>query len=199
MAFSVLFVCTGNICRSPMAERLLRVRVDPAARVAVSSVGTSGLTGYPMDAPSAEALRELGGNPDGHVARRFTPALIDAADLILTAETSHRSIVVQSDPLTFRRAFTLREFGRLGADLGLLDELPTEEALRDRVEEVAAQRGIVDAREAGVDEIGDPYGAPIAVARLCGAQIVDAVDAAIAALGLTGCANAGDAYARIAD
>ncbi|MFN2560552.1 MAG: low molecular weight phosphatase family protein, partial [Jatrophihabitans sp.] len=49
VAFAVLFVCTGNVCRSPLAERLMRARLAPGLPVAVSSAGTMGLSGYPID------------------------------------------------------------------------------------------------------------------------------------------------------
>ena len=184
MTFSVLFVCTGNICRSPMAERLFRARVDPAVPITAASGGTAGLPDWPMDAPSALALRELGGDPDGHAGRRLTEAMVADADLILTAETTHRSVIVQADPPAFRRAFTLREFGRLGAALGPLGAPVTVSALRERVGEVAAQRGNAEPAEPGADDIGDPFGAPLTVARMCAAEVAAAVDLVIGALGL---------------
>jgi len=138
VTFSVLFVCTGNICRSPMAERLFRARVDPAVPITAASAGTAGLPDWPMDAPSALALREFGGDPEGHAGRRLTETMVADADLILTAETTHRSVIVQADPPAFRRAFTLREFGRLGAALGPLGAPVTVDALRERVGEVDA-------------------------------------------------------------
>src|ERR1700676_2814118 len=91
VTFNVMFVCTGNICRSPMAERLFASRVDPTLPIATSSSGPNGLDGWPMDATCARALREIGGNPDGHRGRLRDAGLIDASQLILTAETGHRN------------------------------------------------------------------------------------------------------------
>ncbi len=120
MSFRVLFVCTGNVCRSPAAE-LLFARAAVGYDIASASAGTNGLTGHGVDDPTAYALKEIGVDPSRHVAQRLTPALMNAADLILTATTEHRSVVVQQMPLGFRRTFTLREFARLGAELDPLD------------------------------------------------------------------------------
>ncbi len=191
----MLFVCTGNICRSPMAERLFAARIDSGRPVIASSAGTAGATGFPMDAPAAQVLRELGGDSGGHVARRLDPALIAESDLILTGQTSHRSAVVLADPLAFRRVFALREFGRLGAGLPSLPGTATEDQLRLGVLEVALQRGVAPA--ADMDEIDDPFGASMRVMRACGLQIADAVDAAVAVLGLARLSSPADGRARI--
>ncbi len=167
-----------------MAERLFRARVDPAWSLVATSAGTAGLTDRPMDAPSARALRELGGEPDGHFGRRLTQTMVAAADLILTAELAHRSVIVRADPRAFRRTFTLREFGRLGAALGPLAVPVSADGLRDRVGVVAAERGnTVPAGPEG-DDIDDPYGAAIDVARLRAAEVSAAIDEMIGALGL---------------
>jgi protein-tyrosine phosphatase len=184
MRFVVLFVCTGNICRSPMAERLFEARTDPALPLRTASAGTSGLTGWSMDAPSALVLRELGGDPDGHSALRLSRRLIAGADLILTAEIEHRDEVVRGGRSAERRTFTLREFGRLGAGLGHLAQPPSADDLRARVADIAAIRAVLPPVGPEMHNIADPYGAAMDVVRACGNQTAAAVDAVIEALGL---------------
>ncbi len=137
-----------------------------------------------MDPPSAQALRELGADPDGHAGRWLTPTMVADADLILTADLAQRSVVLQADPLAFRRTFTLREFGRLGAALGPLAAPVSVDELRRRVGAVAAERGNTVSAEPGGDDIDDPYGAAIEVARLRAGEVSAAVDEMIGALGL---------------
>lgn len=187
MAFAVLFVCTGNICRSPMAERLFAAQLPSGLPVVAASAGTRALVGHGMDTPSLIALRELGGDSSGHVARLFTSALAESSDLILTAESAHRARVVEANPLAFRKTFTMREFARLGAGLGPLTVETTgdtTDALRARVGDVAGRRGWAEAGAPGADEIGDPFGASLKIARGCARTVSDAVGGIIAALGL---------------
>jgi len=189
VSFSVLFVCTGNICRSPAAERLFRARLPAGADVTVSSAGTQGLVGRPMDGPSALALRELGVDADRHVARRLTRRLIDEADLILTASEEHRSVVLHEAPLMLAKTFTLLEFARLGAGLAGRDgsapnEVPTADQLRTRAAEVAGQRGIAEPAARGQDDVADPFGGSLDVARASVTAVSDAVDRVLVALGL---------------
>lgn len=193
MSFSVLFVCTGNICRSPAAELLFTARlaalpVPPP--ITVASAGTAGLSGHDLDGPSAYALREYGIDPSGHVARRANPAMINDADLILTAASDHRSTILRAQPLVFRRTFTMREFARLGAGLAPLSSDVTVETLHKRVVEVADRRGIVDVGEPGSDDIGDPLGAGLDVARATVARIDEVCAAALTALGLPNASQA---------
>ncbi len=184
MTFSVLFVCTGNLCRSPIAERLFRARIADDAPAVSASAGTAGLAGHAMDGPSAIALRELGGDPEGHAARRLTSSMVRNADLILAAETRHRFVILQADPLAFPRAFTLREFARLGATLSPSAQPATSDTLVARVREVAQLRGQASPAQPGADDIADPFGAALPVARRCARQVAEAVDAGIEILGL---------------
>lgn len=168
-----------------MAERLLLARVG-LAQISVVSAGTMALVGHPIDSSCAIVLREYGANPDSHIGGRLTLDLITSADIILTAQRAHRSTVLQSVPQALRRTFTLREFVRLSENLRKIgNDRGTREALESRVAEVAAQRGKVRLAEPDEDEIVDPFGSSLEATRVCGTQIVEAIDGLIVALGLS--------------
>lgn len=109
----VLFVCTANICRSPYME--LRAQAMTAGRddVEFSSAGTHGFRSHHVDATMAVVLAERGIDVDAAEAfasRRLTRDMINEADLVLTAEASHRAFVLEEVPGAFRKAFTLGQF-----------------------------------------------------------------------------------------
>lgn len=111
--FRILVVCTANLCRSPMAQALLRQAFDDhgaGAEFAVTSAGTRAAEGSPMDPASATALFRHGGDATGFRSRPLTDDLCREADLVLTATREHRSQVLQRVPLALRRSFTLLEF-----------------------------------------------------------------------------------------
>ncbi len=181
-AFRVLYVCTGNVCRSAAAQQLLRHHVVPADDLEVVSAGTGALEGHGVDAPTATALRELGVSPDGHEGVWLTETMIKQADLILGATTEHRDRVLRLVPATMRRAFTMREFARLGQDV----EGATDHAARaDVVRAVAGMRGQVAPAAPGADEIGDPFGAGLEAARAMVVQVDATVAATTRLLGLS--------------
>lgn len=186
MTFSVLFVCTGNVCRSPIAARIFTARTGGNSSMTVSSAGLRALVGHPIDETSAIALRELGVDSGHHLAGQLDPELAAVADLVLTATSAQRAVVTQQNPQIYRRAFTLLEFGRLARSLDVAPGGPpaTDTQLRARVDSIAAQRGHVAAPESGIDDIDDPFGRSLDVARRTAARIADGVDAAIAALGV---------------
>jgi protein-tyrosine phosphatase len=179
MSFEILFVCTGNICRSAMAQRLAEHRLRHGVDVTVRSAGTEGLTGWAMDAPSAAVLRDLGVDADGHAARLLDEAMVVQADLILTATVHHRDSVLVLDPAAQPRTFTMKEFAALGTGF----EGPVGD-LTDRVAEIASRRARTGSRRAGELNIADPYGGGRAVARACAAEVSVVVDGDLAALGL---------------
>ncbi|MEU2064622.1 low molecular weight protein-tyrosine-phosphatase [Streptomyces sp. NPDC013455] len=92
MTYRVCFVCTGNICRSPMAESVFRTRVAEAGLedlVAVDSAGTGGWhEGEPADPRTVSVLDEYGYAGE-HVARRFQPSWFARLDLVIALDTSH--------------------------------------------------------------------------------------------------------------
>lgn len=162
--FRILVVCTANICRSPLVEHILRNRLQGVAaastrvRFDVSSAGVRGWDGAEMDPPAAAELRSLGGDPSDFRARSFTPALAERADLILTATTEHRRIVLQEVPQALQRTFTVLEFANIVSTVE-----PVREAWGDPVEVV--RRAAVHRGASRLDDydLADPYGRPASV------------------------------------
>lgn len=183
--FSVLFVSTGNVCRSPLAERLLRTRLSaalgPDARAFRSeSAGTWGHVGAGMEQHASDVLREHGADPEGFVARELGADQVLAADLILGATREHREQVRLLDPYASSRTFSIREFARFAR---LVDSatLPSgDPAFRARVltDRVAMMRTPRPGPGRADDDIADPFGAPLHVFRLC----ADAIDEGLSAL-----------------
>ncbi|MFL5796527.1 MAG: hypothetical protein ACJ77A_01165 [Actinomycetota bacterium] len=113
----VLVVCTGNICRSPMAEGFLRglfrLRVQHGEAISVASAGTSAWDGSPATPEAIAAAAERDADIDAHRARRVKPHLVERADLVLGMTTDHRDRVVQLAPPAAPRAFTMKELVQL--------------------------------------------------------------------------------------
>ncbi|SER18855.1 protein tyrosine phosphatase [Solimonas aquatica] len=94
---SILVVCTGNICRSPMAEALLR-RELKASGIVVGSAGTGALVGWPADAQALAVASDHGLDISAHRARQASADLLGASDLILTLDESHSRWLHQRHP-----------------------------------------------------------------------------------------------------
>ncbi|TNM44246.1 adenylyl-sulfate kinase [Nocardioides albidus] len=109
----VLFVCTANICRSPYMELRSRVLAGEGGGIEFASAGTHGFNAHPVDRTMAEVLAARGVRSDlisAFASRPLSGDLIEAADLVLTAEASHRQFVLEEAPSAFRKAFTLGQF-----------------------------------------------------------------------------------------
>lgn len=118
--FSVLVVCTANICRSPATALLLASSVHGPRSIAVSSAGTRAMKGREMAPAMQERLpAELSLRASAFRSTTLTTNTLLEADLILTMTRSHRSDVVSMCPSVVRNAFTLREFARLLGDVHL--------------------------------------------------------------------------------
>ena len=106
----ILFVCTGNICRSPLAERMLQSRSDELGlELAVASAGTSALNGHAMHPESQRVLRQRGLEPGDFASRMLTESLVAEADYVLGMTRQHRAYARQLAPARWRRMFALRE------------------------------------------------------------------------------------------
>ncbi|SNS30207.1 low molecular weight protein-tyrosine-phosphatase [Antarctobacter heliothermus] len=96
---SVLVVCVGNICRSPVGERLLSARLrNCGSSISVSSAGIGALVGHCADETAAAVAAEHGVDLDGHVAQQFSRELGLDHDLILTMEPGHRREIIKVAP-----------------------------------------------------------------------------------------------------
>lgn len=187
--FGIMFVCTANQCRSPMAERIARTaaarRLGSDSPFIVYSAGTRAVDGIPMTPTAVETLGELGSDADGFVSSELRLSRIEAAGVVLTLERRHRSRVVDVAPSVLKRAFTLREFARVaGAVAASRPDLPEDPVERARtvVAEAAKQRGMVRAEHPEDDDITDPIGQPIEVYRVTAGLITEAVEASLTAL-----------------
>ncbi|QZT58440.1 low molecular weight phosphatase family protein [Mycolicibacterium austroafricanum] len=115
----ILFVCTGNICRSPTAERLAAA-IGAQLQIPnfeASSAGTRAVVGHPIHHDAAVVLQGLGGGDgSGFSARQLAPRIISNADLILAMTIEHRNGVLEQAPHKLHRTFTLAEAAQLASD-----------------------------------------------------------------------------------
>jgi protein-tyrosine-phosphatase len=141
----ILVVCTGNICRSPMAEALLRHALagqpEPLKSLKVLSAGVAARPGDPISENSVIALRKVGIKADEQVARALTQELLDDALLVLGMTESHRAIIKMRARPAPANLHLFREFMPTSAD----------------------------------KEIGDPYGGPIKVYEAARDEMVEAI------------------------
>jgi protein-tyrosine phosphatase len=175
-AFHILFVCTGNVCRSPVAEILtrqfLREKLGRAASgFRVTSAGTESVAGTRMDSRSAASLAAygLGAAADEFRTRRLEATMVSEADLVLTAERKHRRSVVMLEPAALATTFCFRELVRLldGIAAAVLPDDPLARA-RAAVGLARQQRGMGAYAPGDADTIPDPLARPV---RECRASV----------------------------
>ncbi|WP_424211770.1 protein-tyrosine-phosphatase [Streptomyces sp. BI20] len=190
--FRILHVSTGNVCRSPITERLTRHALTGrlgeslASGLIVESAGTWGHEGAPMEAHAATVLADFGADPLGFVGRELLDEHVIHADLVLTATRDHRAQVISMGHSAGLRTFTLKEFTRLVRAIDPATLPPPGEGVVERaralVRAAAALRGWLLAPSVDADEVHDPYGAPITFFRSIGDEINQALDPVVTAL-----------------
>jgi len=189
----------GNICRSPMAERLLvlavrerlgRLGADPERSDELlhsHSAGTGGWhAGEEMNPPAARQVTSRGGDVAGFAARKLRSDLIDAADLVLTATADQQEYVVALRPDAAARTFVLGEFGRLlgGVDRSALPPAaPTPDAVYARGVALVAAADAARQGEGPLpgDDLDDPWGR----GDQCFSRVADEIEETVQPLAAT--------------
>ncbi len=134
---TILFVCSGNVCRSPMAEALLNTDLDARAMWRAQSAGTQALAGQPASADAIRALAEIGIDLTPHRSRLLTLPIIEAATMIVPMTRQHHDILLAWRPAARDKIFLLRHFDGRRRDDDLDDPiggtLDTYRACRDAI------------------------------------------------------------------
>ena len=171
---AILVVCTGNVCRSPIAEGLLRVALEArlgAEAPDVTSAGTMGWAGSGADPNSVAAAAERGVDISGHRARELEPAEIARSALILGMATEHARAVVAEVPEARSRTFTLKELVRVVESLPEVDGATPERRLSERVAAADRLRAHGFAGDPRDDGIMDPLGMPLDAFRAVATEL----------------------------
>lgn len=159
----ILAVCTGNVCRSPLAEAFLRSAL--ARRFAeraptVASAGTAGWDGHGAQPYSVTAAAERGADVSKHAARILDADMVHEAVLVVAMGTDHRDAVARLVPEARARTFTLKELVRLleahPSDPNLL--LEPLERLEEEVRRADAHRAHSFRRHPRDQDVADPLG-----------------------------------------
>jgi protein-tyrosine phosphatase len=165
---SILVVCSGNLCRSPFAEGLLRrmlaERLGPTAPT-VSSVGTIAREGTPAPPEAIAAASESGVDISAHTARRLAREHLAEADLVIAITAEHRDAVVRIDPEVAMKTFTVKELVRLLEDLPDQAGTGGPESLAARVAEANAHRRAGFDGNPDDEDVADPLGEPLETYR----------------------------------
>lgn len=180
--FGILTVCTGNICRSPLAELMLADRLH-GLPVEVGSAGTYGMVGEGVEPTVAEiASQRFGLDPTSHRARKLSERQLRDADLILVLTERHLTRALDLVPAAVGRTFTLTEYARISRALDAADADPR--SLSQHVELAGRLRGAVrsqaaqESRGSAWLDVADPMGKSREVHEV----VADEIDAATRAI-----------------
>ncbi|TVU62388.1 hypothetical protein FQP90_12160 [Paenarthrobacter nitroguajacolicus] len=191
----ILTVCTGNICRSPLAEQLIRARLSKAGigNFSVGSAGLNAAVNAPMEPLPAALSTEYGGNSAGSFGKQITEVLVGEAELVLTMTRKQRDELVKKYPGAAQQTFTMAEFVRAAESLPLGQSLPpapswaavtgkgTDSGVAGLVRRIAAVRSTAELADA--DDIPDPINATEAVHREVAHRIATYSDDVVSILG----------------
>ncbi|WP_291048138.1 low molecular weight phosphatase family protein [Herbiconiux sp.] len=177
----LLTVCTGNICRSPLAELMLSAGLGDIPEFVVASAGTMARDGDVMPEQAQALAVGFGVDPTTHKARYLTERIVSESDVVFAMSREHRSAVVSLVPSKLQKTFTIREFARLSSTLSdeRIREAAASDALNERISAVLrlvfAQKGVAGpVGDPGLDDVVDPYRRSDETYERSGAQLAPA-------------------------
>lgn len=173
--FAVLFVCTANRARSPMAQLLIERELDRVGlHWTIHSAGTRALDGEPVHPLTSDVLQEVGIDATAFRSAALSQDLIASADLILTAQAEHRETVVNADVHALGRTFTLLQFARY-VSLVSLTSVPAAELGRQLLHGATIARSRFQPVKPLAYDLPDPIRGRIGQFRSCRDTTTDAV------------------------
>jgi protein-tyrosine phosphatase len=176
---AVLVVCTGNVCRSPVAEGLVRASLQArfgASAPSVASAGVSGWEGSEADEHAVAAAAERNVDIVAHRGRRLRARDLEQAALVVAMAAHHRDEIERLAPSVADRTFTLKELVRLLEALPPAPDGPPDDLLRSRVTAAAELRRTGFAGNPYDEDVADPLGLPLEAFRAMTWELGEWVD-----------------------
>lgn len=181
MTFRILTVCTGNICRSPLAAQLLSVGLSRET-FEVNSAGVTALEGAPMPTLAQEIAAGLGlTTHQDHHGKQLVADEVARADLVFAMDREHRRAIVELLPPAVRYTFTLTEFAHIASNIPKTDLVEMVQRARNSehgaLNAVSRLRGMVPPlKSTDALDIEDPYQRSVEAYERSSAEIVAAVN-----------------------
>ncbi|WP_068777392.1 low molecular weight protein arginine phosphatase [Paenibacillus sp. FJAT-26967] len=179
----ILFVCTGNTCRSPLAEGMLKqLAGQENLEIHIRSAGVYANDGSPISQQSSSVLREKGCEAS-ITSRLLGIQEVKWADLILTMTNEHKRGVVQRFPEAAGKTFSLKEYveddpsvlAAVQEHEQLIAEVQVKVALSEPITQEEKSQLLLLERQLPVYDISDPYGGSLSVYRRTAAEIEEAL------------------------